>query len=263
MRSVANARRGPGSRVCISCGPSEKGVPIKRKNPDLRGLPGAHPPSTLSTSDGTEVSYGVRFGLILGLLCGAGAAKTDRLILIPTARKINIGDIRAEYLFSGRNQRFQQAYIALPVGHSFEADLLFEKTDDKSVGSLDFAYNYVVPITDTTPGLTFGVRDVLNRTQYGRALYAAATWRFGVEDTTSATVPMELTIGAGPKPIRGAFVGVMLPFSNEVRLLVEHDSIQATAGLELRPIRRVPELALRGLFRQDQSLWSLGYTARF
>lgn len=191
----------------------------------------------------------------------AAAAVADRLIMIPTGSKLPFGKVRAEFIWSTRDRDHVQGFLGAGIGHSFDAELLYENiSPNAQIGSFNFAYNYVVPVTDLTPGLSIGVRDALNKTRDGRSFYLATTFRIAPDGLYNENSPPELTIGFGTESLRGLFVGASLPFTDHFRLLAEHDSFRMTAGFEIEPL---PGVALRALYRQDATLLSVGYTVRF
>ena len=184
----------------------------------------------------------------------------DRLIFIPTGKKTLKNKIFIEWI-GGQDKRFQnQWFVGTGLGDSFDMELQYE--DGRGIrrgltGS--FAYNYIVPVTDITPGISVGVRDIANRTSFGRYLYLAATFRLASEGLWTSDAPTEFTIGFGTQPLRGAFMGIVVPFAEQIRLLAEHDSVNLTAGLELKPI---PGFGLRWLYRQNRNLIGLSWTVK-
>lgn len=184
------------------------------------------------------------------------SANADRLISIPTGKKLPFDEVRAEFVFGGK-PAYDRGYLGMGIGLQFDAELLYERlSPNPAFVSFNFAYNYVTPVTDLSPGVSVGVRDALNRTADGRAFYVATTFRIA----TDTNAPAELTIGGGTQSLRGFFVGAMLPLTERIRLLGEHDSLRWTAGIEVRPFRG---LFLRTLFRQDRTQLSVGYAVRF
>lgn len=207
------------------------------------------------------MAHPARIASLATVLVLACCAKADRLILIPTGNKLPFGKVRAEAIWSTRDRDHVQGFLGAGIGHSFDAELLYENiSPNAQVGSFNFAYNYVVPVSDLTPGLSVGVRDALNKTRDGRSFYIASTFRIAPDGLYNENSPPELTIGFGTESLRGLFVGASLPFTDHFRLLAEHDSFRITAGFEIEPL---PGLALRALYRQDETLLSVGYAVRF
>lgn len=193
---------------------------------------------------------------LLALQGVAALACADRLILIPTGKKIGFDEVRAEVMFGGRPS-YTKAWLGVGIGQQFDAELVYEHlSPSPQFLSFNFAYNYITPVTDLSPGVSIGVRDGLNRTLDGRAFYVASTLRVA----TDIDAPAEFTLGAGTQSLRGVFVGAMLPLSPTLRLLGEHDSRRWTAGVEWAPLRGG---SIRVLFQQDRTLLSVGATVRF
>jgi hypothetical protein len=198
----------------------------------------------------------IRVAACFAALSFVGGASADRLFFIPTGKKIPYREVRGDFFFGG-SPSYRQGYLGVGIGLQFDAELIFEHASpDSAVASFNFAYNYITPVTDLSPGLSIGIRDGLNKTHDGRSLYVAATFRTATDSKT----PADFTLGAGTQSLRGAFVGAMLPLSDRIRFIGEHDSFRWTAGFEFRPFRG---LILRTMFRQDQTLFSVGYGLKF
>lgn len=198
----------------------------------------------------------------LTLLCIGSCvfASADRLILIPTGKKLLKGRIYTEWLGSGDKREKSRFFLGTAIGDSFDAELEYQDGAGLRRGLTgSFTYNYIVPVTDITPGISVGIRDIMNRTSFGRFVYLAATFRVGSEALFYSDAPIEFTVGCGTKPLRGAFLGISIPFANQVRLLAEHDSIDVTAGIEIKPS---PAMSLRWLYRRDRNFVSVGWTVK-
>jgi hypothetical protein len=122
------------------------------------------------------------------------------------------------------------------------------------------AYNYILPITDVSPGISVGLNDVLNRTRDGRSAYLAWTHRYGNIGELNQNVPTEFTMGVSSQQSGPFFVGLTVPLAEHLRLLAEHNGKRLTAGVELRPI---PNVGVRFLFRPDENLAGLWVSAKF
>lgn len=186
----------------------------------------------------------------------------ERLIFVPTAVKTRMGLVRMEGLFSGHGLRNSRMSVGTGLGASLDAELWSSALRGRSSAQgLNLAYYYMVPVTDLTPGIALGVQDLLDKTNDRRSFYVAVTYRIGQVGDFNSDIPGELTVGLGTGRFRrGAFVGFMLPFADQLRILGEYDSERITAGLEVRPVRG---LGLRLLFRQDETIWGLNYSMRF
>lgn len=207
------------------------------------------------------VTWAVRALLGLLLLSVSLPASADRLITVPMGTKIRDGFLKADYLYSTANGdsigRFGYGF-----GQTFEAAWTLDNrmTSRGPATSVDLAYNHVPPIIDISPGLTVGVRDLMDITPEGFAAYAAFTWRFGNFGTFNQETPTELTMGLWTQSSGVGFVGFSMPFFDELRLIGEHDSQRLTAGFEVRP---VPGLGARMLFRSGDVLFGAHLSARF
>ena len=203
---------------------------------------------------------GVRAPLAALALLLATAASADRLIRIPTGKKLLSDTYRLDFLTEPSRDR-TLGWLGAGLGHSFDLELTGESFDsNRIVSSLDFSYNYLVPITDFIPGLSFGVQDALGVTERGRSLYLAVTYRLGNYGEHNQDVPTELTIGFWDRREGVAFGGVNLPFSEHLKLLAEHDASHLTAGFELSPLDGG---SFRFLFRKNQVLIGLRISKRF
>lgn len=196
---------------------------------------------------------------LLGAVC---SARAERLIFIPTAVKLRLGIVRAQAYFSGQKGRDVRGFLTTGLAKAVDIELTYDRFNGgATASSINLAYYYVVPVTDLTPGIAVGVQDLLDNTPDRRSAYIAVTYRIGQVGDYNSDVPAELTLGGGTgRYRRGAFVGFMLPFAEQLRLLGEYDSTKITAGFQIRPIRG---LALGTLFQSDRTLWSLSYSVRF
>ena len=132
-------------------------------------------------------------------------------------------------------------------------------SENDSNATFDLAYNVIAPLPDLSPGISFGVQDVLDETPEGRRAYGAITFR-PIFTTINGDVPADVTLGFFQGRYTQAFVGVSFPFARQFRLLAEHNGDQPSAGFELRPR---PNLGFRIQFRERETLASLQLTTRF
>jgi hypothetical protein len=178
---------------------------------------------------------------------------------IPTGRKIPYGTVRLEYLSEFRSGRTTFGYLGLGIGTSFETEIRTEYfRGDKTVGTIDFAYNYISPIPGITPGISVGVQDLSESTVDGRRVYAALTFREPFE-TVNGSVMADTTLGLYLHGPSIGFVGVSVPFSKEFRILVEHNGLRFTSGVEIRP---VPSVGVRLLYRESDTLVGVSWTGK-
>ncbi len=184
----------------------------------------------------------------------------DRLILIPTGKKILSGGMRYEVLtIVGKDTTL--GWIGTGLGQSYDFEITGESYDsNRVVNGVDFSYNYTVPVIDFAPGISFGVQDAANVTRRGRNTYIAVTYRFGNFGEHNQDVPTELTFGFWTRENGLMFFGASLPLSEPLTLLVEHDSDIMTAGIEVSPFKGG---AFRMLFHERETLVGLRFFAAF
>lgn len=190
----------------------------------------------------------------------AGFGFGDRLVFVPTGKKVEGGSARLEVLtIPSRDSAF--GWMAFGVTPVIEVELLGENLDSEvlTLGT-NVKYNLLLPITDIAPGLSFGMVDVGNDTADGRAAYVALTYFYGNVGALNQDVPTELTVGLWTRREGFFFAGARLPFSESVAGLVEHDSLRITAGIEVRPF---PGVAFRGLFRGGSPAFGFQVQKRF
>lgn len=200
----------------------------------------------------------MRARLSAALVALASLAGADRLITVPTARKLLDGSVRLESLRQFGAGGNGTDYLAVGLGPSFEAEArLLERTgrDPRLTG--DLTYNVISPLTGFAPGLAFGVQDIAGATRVGPRGFVCATIRNGFDH---GNVPFDVTTGLFVGRRSSPYVGVSVPVYRWLRLLAENDGQQGQAALEATPLRgfRVRLVGARG-----QVLGSLGYTARF
>ena len=191
----------------------------------------------------------------LAILLLAPLARADRLISVPTARKLLDGSIRLETLRRFGRGAEATDYLAAGLGPAWEAEArLFERSDRATI---DLTYNLLSPFPGLAPGFAFGLQDALDETGPGRRLFACGTVRneFGRRGE-SFDVTVGLFVGRRVTP----YVGASVPLRKGLRLLAEHDGYVGQAALEAAPFRGV---RLRVVSREGAMLGSVGYTARF
>jgi hypothetical protein len=201
----------------------------------------------------------VRAHVLIPLLAFGCIAHADRLISIPTARKLPFGTVSFEGMSEVRGRTVEH-YLDVGIGTSFELEAHSQRwLSGPTVGTFDVDYSYLAPIPDLAPGISLGVQDALDRTVQRRRYYAAITFR-NIFETSDGEVPADITLGAFLGHQSGAFVGVALPFSKAVWLLAEHDGYRISSGLELRPTAWA---SARLIFRDQQTLFDLKLVHRF
>ena len=192
------------------------------------------------------------------LLLFASLAQADRLITVPTARKLLDGSVRLESLRQFGAGGYGTDYLAVGLGPSFEAEArLLERPDRDPRLTGDVTYNVIAPLTGFSPGLALGVTDVADATHVGPRAFACATVRNGFD---RGNVPFDVTVGLFAGRRTTPYVGTSVPIYRWLRLLAENDGRDGRAALEATPLRG---LRLRLVGERGRVLGSFGYTARF
>lgn len=127
--------------------------------------------------------------------------------------------------------------------------------------TVDLNFNVNAPLAGFAPGLSLGILDALDQSPDGIRAYAAVS----IQDNSdsgpfSGNAAVETTIGVTVGRTSHAFVGVSLPFSDRFRLMAEHNGTKISTGAEYR-FSQGPFLRL--VFREDQTLLSVGATRKF
>lgn len=205
-------------------------------------------------------SGGVRSAALALFALGLPAAAiADRLIVVPIATKLLYRMYRLEVRTDGDDKTW--THIGVGLTREIEAEFQMERLSaNRWVGTLDVAYNYMVPIVDTVPGVSIGMRDLFDRTEEGRFAYLAFTQRLGLDGEFNSHTPMEVTLGAKFGRRSSPFVGVSIPFTWQFRGLAEHDGRFLRAGFEYRASTN---FSLRWVTEERGPSWSLRWTARF
>lgn len=202
----------------------------------------------------------MRLAMVILTSALTGLCFADRLVNVPTGRKLPFGSVRWETIFETQPHGDSETYFDFGIGKSFEATYRSQQlpgTQKKT--ALDLSFNILSAIPDLAPGLAVGLQDIENSTLDGRRLYVALTNR-PILSTVNGEVPADITLGGYISGHSSFFVGIALPFSQEFRLVVEHNGYRLTSGFELRPL---PNVAFRWLIRDRQTLLSASLQARF
>lgn len=190
----------------------------------------------------------------------SGAVWADRLIEMPIAPKVRKGMLRFETLLERGTTSDSRSYLQYGLDPNIEVAFRLERVGNRNYGSGDISYQLLPPTTDLAPGFAVGVMDFTNQGQDGRRYFATVTQRFSVEGDDLAFTPGELTFGFRLQRSVAPMAGIMLPFSQAFRLMVEHDSYRLNAGIELRPSRA---LAFRFVERGQTPEFGFRYSAKF
>jgi len=203
----------------------------------------------------------MRVSCLLVLLCLSGAAAADRIILAPNALKVWNRNARIEYMTEPTKSDNWRTFLAVGLTPNLEAELILNRLENRpTLGSFNASYQFIVPIVDTAPGVSVGVQDALDRTPERRMYYLAFTQRFGLDGPYNSQNPLEITAGFGFGRRSGVFVGAMIPFTWQFRLLAEHDLNRVAGGFEYQPFHGS---AIRAIFQQGSTQLSFRYTFKF
>lgn len=198
---------------------------------------------------------------LLVLLCLTAVATADRIILAPNALKVWNRHARVEYMVEPTKADNWRAFLAVGLTPNLEAELVLNGLENRSqLATFNTSYQFIVPIVDTAPGISIGVQDALDRTPERRMYYLAITQRFGLNGDFNSQNPLEITTGFGFGRRAGVFIGAMLPFTWQFRLLAEHDINRVAGGFEYQPFHGS---AIRAIFQQGSTQLSFRYTVKF
>lgn len=202
----------------------------------------------------------MRAVLFLALTLASGLLWADREITIPKGRRLTAHEWRAEIL-GVPGEKTSNLWFGTGLFETLDFELSLTRTPTREmVGSFDFSYNFAPPLVDVSPGISFGVQDALNRTESGRALYFATTYRYGNDGEFNQDVPTEVTFGFWTKSSGLFFIGSRLPFSEHVILIAEHNSERLAGGFELRPLKG---MVLKTVFASGATSLGLSLTHKF
>jgi hypothetical protein len=208
-----------------------------------------------------EYIRNVRSLLPICLLALACHAQADRLITIPTGTKIRLDTLRIEGMLEQSRNRNSRYYLGFGATNAFDVEVtgqVFEGGRMRT--SLDISYNYIPPIIGFGPGISFGVQDIWGVTRDGRRFFVAVTNKEGFADSVHGFVAAEFTFGAYFGGISSPFVGVMLPFTDQFRVLAEYNGRRISAGIEIRPTN---DIGIRAVFEEKDVLLGAQISLRF
>ncbi|MEZ5163858.1 MAG: hypothetical protein R2688_08960 [Fimbriimonadaceae bacterium] len=201
-----------------------------------------------------------RFAFAALFAAACTSAFADRIVFIPTGRKVNDKNVRFDVLGQpSRDNAF--GWFTVGLMNTWEFELYGENlnTDHLDMGA-NVAYNLIQPLTDLGPGVSFGILDLGDNTSNRRTGYVAVTYRLGNVAPINQDIPTDFSFGLWTRDEGVFFAGMEIPFSKEFRLLAEHDSRFITAGIELKPVE---EASLRFLFRDGSPMVGLKFQKRF
>lgn len=189
--------------------------------------------------------------IILALsLLAACPSLADRLFRIPHASVLDPGAALLEFDRSFSDVRRNTAWLHYGLTDRVELAATREGVPGREPReSLNLYYSYLPPIGERFPGIGVGVRDLMNRTEDGRAYYLALTYSVPLENGAAYEKDFTLSFGVGGGGIKGLFVGFDLPLTNNFSLQAEHDSQRVSAGVLWSPSKAV---GLRLFMQQDR-----------
>lgn len=201
-----------------------------------------------------------RLALPLALICVPILSQADRLIFTPLGQKIPQNKAKIEFLsIPSRDVAF--GWIGVGVTNQIELELTGESFDsDKIDMGVNLSFNYISPITDIAPGISFGFQDVTNNTADGRSAYLAVTYHFGNTGELNQNEPTIFTLGLSSRDQGFLFFNFALPLSEQFRIIGEHDSFRISAGVEFRPFE---DASLKFLFRDGSPMIGMNLSRKF
>ncbi len=198
--------------------------------------------------------------MLVLLLLATRASFADRLVLSPRSIRTPSGSFRSEWMVAP-SAKESRGFLWLPVDRQFEAELAYDRRSERDpVFTGGLTYFVTTPVPDALPGLSVGVRDLLNRTTEGRSGFVALTFRTDNFGDLQQKTPTEVSFGAISQGGGKFFASAVLPFADQFRLLAEHDSVAMSVGLEVLP---APGLAARVLLRDNDHWFSLRWSQSF
>ncbi|MEA2554547.1 MAG: hypothetical protein QOJ65_2723 [Fimbriimonadaceae bacterium] len=154
------------------------------------------------------------------------------------------------------------AFLGVGLTTFVDAEIETRQLENQSrFTSLDLNFNVNAPLAGLAPGISVGVLDVADQSPDGRRGYLAISVQdSGGSGPFGGIAPTETTFGFMLGRESHAFVGVSLPLNERFRLLAEADGTKLSGGAEFRT-ENGPYFRL--VFRQEQTLLSVGSTVRF
>lgn len=169
-------------------------------------------------------------GIALGIVAAAFAA-ADQSLLMPTARRLAPGGLRAELW---GDDRLAAGNLTLGLPRAFEMQLSEDAFGgDPGRPTASLAYYYLSPIADIAPGLAAGILDAANETTDGRRAYAVATMNRSIPGLDRFGY-VALTAGFEAGRRSAPMAGFNAPLARSVALIGEYDGYRFNVGLEQR-----------------------------
>ena len=205
--------------------------------------------------------YALRTVALTIVMMTATTVHGDRLFDIPTGSISERGTFKLDFFAATWDLDLNRQRLQMTATKNVELTVSREALPGVHTReSLDFHYNYVPPITERFPGISFGVLDVLGRTKAGRAPYLAFSYSLPMVNAAAWEKDFLLHFGLGSGAIGGVFAGFEFPLTNNFTLWGEHDSRRISAGAEWVPLRG---LRVRLFMSDDRAWFGLGFTHTF
>jgi hypothetical protein len=187
-------------------------------------------------------------------------AHADRLINIPTGRKIEDRFFRLEGLWEQSSGRgFQQA-LGFGVGPSLDLQVRHENfIRRQNDTAFDLSFNFIAAVKGFTPGISVGVLDGADETREGRRGYLAITFLQDTSDDVLSTLDGEITLGFMGGARWNPFVGLKMPVSRYLTLIAEHDGRRISTGVRFAVTKG---LDFTYITRGQQSLFGVALSAK-
>lgn len=183
------------------------------------------------------------------ILCAAGAAIANPVILAPSATTLGLGQVRAEAALSPDNESGK--YYWLSTGAlGVEASLIRVEDANRKIENLFSAQMSFLPETFLSPALAFGVSDIGSQSAEGIGLYAVATKTLELSRFVPLVREFRATAGVGVGGIRGPFFAAEAKLPLRVFVQGEYDSRDFNAAVGFQPIEmlRFKAYNIRGDF---------------
>lgn len=199
---------------------------------------------------------------VAALLFLPSLSLADWVITVPTGRKLSFGTVRLEYNSQLNDHRRNEWSLGVGATDSIELEIRNRAArdgDGEAFTTLDFGYNLLTPIPDTSPGITVGVQDLVDSTTVGRRGYLALTYRLSY-DSFDAESTAEFTLGGFFAKSATPYLGISVPLSKRLRLLADHNGEELSAGMEFMLVK---EISVRYIAEGKHTFLGISAAKRF
>lgn len=189
-------------------------------------------------------------------------AHADRLLFIPRGGKIPFGTARGEFMFQPSQPGSSYYFLGVGLTTFIDAEVESDQLkDEKNFTQLNLDFNVNAPIPGLAPGISFGLLDATNQSPVGRRAYMAVSFQDnGGEGPLAGGAAVETTVGVSTGRTTHLFIGASLPVNDQFRFMIEDDGTRVNTGAEFKTSFGA---YFRLVFREDQTLLSVGSTLRF